>query len=233
MFAQRRKTPFIHPRLYESHLPDAIQDAFSVSASYCMKSAETEDTVHHILENKTGQLVKQDYQALSLDGLLAAVHALMLFQIMQLFDENIRQHPVAEQNQQILRTWTLELQLRINNLEPPSTWEGWIFLESVRRTIIFSTIIDDLYTALNIGFYTLVPTMKMLTFTHGPGMWEASSSNSWLSESHRSEYTPISYGQLALALKAGQLGGKLDYFEKLLLTPCLGERHREILELDD
>ncbi|KAJ5579797.1 uncharacterized protein N7459_005782 [Penicillium hispanicum] len=233
MFARHRSTPFIHPRLYETHLPDAIQDAFSVSASYCMKSAETEDTVFRILESKAAQLVRQDCQTLPLEDLLAAVQALMLFHTMQLFDGDIRQRSIAEQNLDVLRTWTLELHMRASTSGPAATWEAWVFSESVRRTVILATIIDDIYSVLKVGFCTSVPTLRILPFTATTGLWDASSSNSWLAESRRSGSRMVLYGDFSQDWREGQTGGKLDSFQKLLLTPCMGEKHRDILELEE
>lgn len=233
VFVRHRRTPFIHPRLYGNHLPDAIQDAFAVSASYCTKSTETEDMVFRILETKTAQLVRHDHQILPLEDLLAAVQALMLFHIIQLFDGDVRQRSVAEQNSDILRTWTLELHMRASDLGPSPTWQAWIFSESVRRTIIFSTIIDQMYSTLKVGFCTLIPTLRILPFTSGTGLWDASTGNAWSTESHRVRSTIVLYGDFAQAWGEGRFRGKLDSFQKLLLTPCMGEKHRDLLELDD
>ncbi|KAJ5895116.1 hypothetical protein N7495_006807 [Penicillium taxi] len=230
MFAQHRRTPFIHARLYDSYLPDAIQDAFTASASYCTKTPETENMILRIVESKADRLMQRDLQLDSLQDLLAATQALMLFLIIQLFDGDIRQRSIAEQNLPTLSTWTMQLHVRIDELEPSTTWPEWIFVESIRRTVILSAIVGNFYSALKVGYCTEVPLMSMLPFTAAAELWDASSYASWLSESHRAESDIVVYGSFSNAWENGCVSGRLDPFQKLLLTPCLGERFKEALE---
>jgi hypothetical protein len=146
MFARFQETPFIHSRLYESHLPDAIQGGFTVSEASASKSTQTENMTFRILETKTTRLTQQDFETRSLEELLAAVQALMLFHIIQTFDSNIRQRSIAEQNFYTLQSWTIQLRVWAGDLPPALAWQEWIFAESVRRTVIFSTIIDGMYS---------------------------------------------------------------------------------------
>ncbi|KAF7586015.1 hypothetical protein BBP40_009721 [Aspergillus hancockii] len=233
MFASSRKIPFIHHRLYDAYLPDAIQDAFTVSVAYCTKTAETEDMVFRILEIKAASLVAQNHQTSTLQTLLAAVQALMLFHIIQLFDGHIRQRSVAEQNMDTLRAWTLQLQVRAGELGPALTWEEWIFAESVRRTVIFSMMIDGLYLSLKTGHCPNVKTLSILPFTAGATLWDSSTSASWFVELDQLRSDTVLYGEFVRAWQDGQVPGQLDGFQKLLLIPCMGERYREVLELDD
>ncbi|KAJ5666874.1 hypothetical protein N7462_011283 [Penicillium macrosclerotiorum] len=102
-FAHFQKTHFIHNRLYDEYLPETIQDAFAVSTAYLTKTVETEDIMFRILGSKSASCVNQDHQESTPLELLAAIQALMLFQIIQLFDGDIRQRSVAEQNMFTLR----------------------------------------------------------------------------------------------------------------------------------
>ena len=233
MFAQHRTTPFIHPRLYGGRLPGTIQDAFAASASYCMKSPETEDMVFQILETKGAQIALQDPQSLPVEDLLAAVQALMLLYTMQLFDGDVRQRSIAEQGLDILRAWTLELQMRATNPWIPPSWEAWIFAESARRTIILSIMIEQIYSTLKTGFCTLVPTLSILPFTPGAALWNASTYSSWVRESGHKGSDVIFYGDYSQGWKEGRFQDKLDAFQKLLLTPCMGEAYRDSLEVED
>ncbi|KAJ5156815.1 hypothetical protein N7492_009618 [Penicillium capsulatum] len=233
MFAQHRTTPFIHPRLYGGRLPDTIQDAFAASASYCMKSTETEDMVFQILEAKSAQIALQHPQSLPVEDLLAAVQALMLLYTMQLFDGDVRQRSIAEQGLDILRTWTLELQMRDISPCIASSWENWIFAECARRTIILSIMIDQLYSTLKIGFCTHVPTLSILPFTPGATLWKASTYNSWVRESGHKGSDVVFYGDYSQDWRKGRFQDKLDSFQKILLTPCMGEAYRDSLEVED
>jgi hypothetical protein len=233
MFARFQETPFIHPRLYETHLPDAIQDAFTVSAAYFTKSPETEDMISRILESKTAHLVQQHFESSSLEEHLAAVQALVLLHIIQIFDGNIRQRSIAEQNFHTLQSWTIQLRVRAGGLGPALTWQEWIFAESVRRTVILSLLVDGLYSVLKFGYCTNVPALSLLPFTSGSALWHVTTSTAWSTESQRGKSNTLLYGDFSKAWESGQIPDKLDSFEKLLLTPCMGEKYREVLELED
>ena len=232
MFACSRRTPFIHHRLYDAYLPDAIQDAFTVSAAYCNRTAETVDMVLRILENKAANLVSQDHKSISLEELLASVQALLLFHIIQLFDGDIRQRSLAEQNMDTLRSWTAQLQARVSDLDSTPTWQEWIFTESIRRTIILSVFIDGLYSALKTGHCSNIRALSVLPFTSGATLWDLTTSASWLAESHGLRSHTVLYGDFSRAFENGRVPGKLDGFQKLLLAPCMGERYREVLEIE-
>lgn len=233
MLARSQKTPFIHPRLYDAYLPDAIQDAFTVSAAYSTKTPETDDMVFRILEAKTTNLIEQTPQTKSIGEHLAAVQALLLLHIIQLFDGDIRQRSIAEQNMHTLRAWTLQLQARAGGeLGPGSVWQEWIFAESVRRTVILAVMVDGLYSALKLGYCANIRALSVLPFTSGAALWDVATSALWIAESRRLGSCTVLYGDFSRAWENGRVPGDLDGFQKLLLTPCMGERYREMLELD-
>ncbi|KAJ5093204.1 hypothetical protein N7456_009065 [Penicillium angulare] len=230
LFFKHNKTPFIHPRLYDSYLPLAIQDAFTVTASYCTKSSETEDMVFRILESKTNFLLCQDYQSESLESLLAAVQALMIFHTIQLFDGNIRQRSIAERNLDTVRLMTFQLHVRATDeLKPASTWREWVFAESIRRTVIMSFIIEGVFSVLKSGVCPNVPFLSLLPFTAGSELWEDTTDATWVAGSEQ----VVLYGDFSIAWEKGLVSKELNAFEKLLLTPCLGEKYQDALEILD
>lgn len=210
MFAQNRRTLFIHARLYDEYLPDPIQDAFTVSASYHAKTPETEQMILRIVESKAAGLVQRDSQLDSLQDLLAAAQALVLFLIIQLFDGDIRQRSLAEQNLSTLSSWTMQLNVRLYELETSTTWPEWIFAESIRRTVIISAFLGNFYSTLKVGYCTKVRALSMLPFTADPQLWDASSYTSWLNESHRAELDIVLYGSFTNAWESGCVSGRLD-----------------------
>ncbi|KAK9367591.1 hypothetical protein V1509DRAFT_640646 [Lipomyces kononenkoae] len=140
-----------------------FQDAFNVSSAYVSKSPETEDMTFRIIEAIAVRILQQDCHMCSLQELLARVQALMLFKVIQLFDGDIRQRFLAEQHFGILRAWTSHFQSRSNDLE--ATLHEWVVAEIVRRTIIFSLILDSLQSTLKLGYCTNVPILSILPFT--------------------------------------------------------------------
>lgn len=231
MFALSLKTPFIHHRLYDGCLPEAIQDVFMVSTLYYSRTPETEDMVQQILEAKAMTLVRKSHP-MALDELLAAVQALILFHIIQLFDGDIRQRALAEQNMDTMRAWTMQLQVRAGELGPTPTWGEWIFVESVRRTIIVSVLVEGLYSMLKMGNCMVVRQLSVLPFTSGGSFWNIKTDASWTAESHHLNSDTVLYGDFSKAFEAGRVSGKLDTFDKLLLTPCIGERIGEYITLE-
>ncbi|KAJ6161449.1 hypothetical protein N7470_004845 [Penicillium chermesinum] len=231
MFAKHRCTPFIHARLYEAELPDAMADAFTVSAAYHAKSPETQDLVFRILEKKSSQLAYKDYQQESIAELLAAVQALVLFHTIQLFDGDIRQRSIAERDGEQFMRMVEQLRVRAIELGPASTWQAWIFGESLRRTVILAYFMMDIFQTLKQGYCSNVPTLSVLPFTAGENLWEATTDASWQKKVSNADSTMVLYGDFASSFKRGRLRGKLSPFERFLLRPCAGEEYREIIEL--
>ncbi|OQD78039.1 hypothetical protein PENANT_c094G01087 [Penicillium antarcticum] len=230
-FARSRKTPFIHQRLYDTYLPNAIQDAFTVSTAYCTKTAETEDMTLRILEARSMSLVEQVHQTTSLEELLASVQALILFHIIQLFDGDIRQRAIAERNMVTLRSWTARLHDQAEDISQVSSWQEWIFVESIRRTVILSGLTDSLYSSLRNGYCANVKELSMLPFTSTSGLWHITTNAAWLIS--QSESDVVLYGDFSMAWENGRVLGELDDFQKLLLIPCVGESYKNALELEN
>lgn len=79
------KTAFINPRCYPT-LPPMLQDACTVAALYMTKNDKNEDMVREIISTKTNQLVHDYRSTWTVSEHLAAVQALVIFQIIRLFD---------------------------------------------------------------------------------------------------------------------------------------------------
>lgn len=239
MFARSQENAFIHNRLYDSHLPEVIQDAFTVASSYYNRTTETGDLIFRILEAKSTNLVKQVNRQGSFEQVLATTQAMMLFQIIQLFDGDIRQRSIAEDNAKALRDLTVELQVRaaVAERENPShtsqSWREWIFAESVRRTVIVSMLIEALYSVLKTGSCKSVRALATLSFTSGAALWNIGTDTSWFAETHSLPFGTILYGDFSRAFGDGKVQWELTDFDKLLLTPCMGEKYRDTLVIED
>ncbi len=233
MFACSQKTPFIHARLYETFLPEPIQDAFAVSAAYASRNADTEDMALRILESKATSLAQKDNTTWSIQEQLAGVQALLLFHIIQLFDGDIRQRSVAESHDHILEAWTMRLHSLSTNEDQSKDWRSWIAAESVRRTVILSIIVLDIYSVLKRGYCTNVPKLAMLPFTLNAELWNATSAGAWSADAEPAGAKTVMYGEYSQAWASGQIVGKTERFQKLLLIPCLGEKYKDALELEE
>jgi hypothetical protein len=90
--------PFIHARLYQTRLPACIQDAFTALSSYLALTPATQET-----------------EASSSDARLdcfahvSRVQALIVYSTIRLFDSDIRQRYLAEQQLPTLYAWSHEM----------------------------------------------------------------------------------------------------------------------------
>ncbi|KAK4033725.1 transcription factor gsfR2 [Parachaetomium inaequale] len=131
-------TPFIHPALYAGSaatrtvprsevatalglgsnsltgLPPVLQDAFAVSAAYAAKNAANSDLVMQLVESKaTALLYSPDQGNWTIMEQLAALQALLVYQMVRLFDGDIRQRALAETVEPVQAAWTAALQARV------------------------------------------------------------------------------------------------------------------------
>ena len=180
MLVTKGRTPFLHHHLYHDNIPPVIQDIFGVCALYCSpKTSNYQTTMWRIIDGNVARLF-QDPIPSSLPEHLARVQALILFQIIRLFDGDIRQRAQAEQCDTILASWTQELRDRTVWEDYGSqTWEQWIFAESSRRTVITSLTMRGIYLVLKQGHCTLAPQITQLSFTGKASLWNAPSAYLW------------------------------------------------------
>ena len=134
MFVFQGRTPFIPSRLYHGGLSKMMQDAFAICAVYLTLTETNRLAVFHIMEAKVAELIHESNEASwSITANLTGIQALILVHIIQLFDGDIRQRALAEQNEAVLVRWTDQLHIRTKDELVSSTspvWPSWIFAES-------------------------------------------------------------------------------------------------------
>ncbi|KAF9889741.1 hypothetical protein FE257_007047 [Aspergillus nanangensis] len=196
VFVREGKTPFIHPALYHDHFPGPIQDALLVCALYKQKNEANEAWVFRVINTKTASLLDRPAVTLSQQPVLeqlAAVQALILYQIIRLFDGDIRQRAEAERTDQTMTTWTKQLQLHMNpvesNLQVESglavdkansgRWKSWLLDETVRRTVIICYTLQGMYCFLKNGWDNSHTEFNYLSFYAQQALWGAASDYQW------------------------------------------------------
>ncbi len=112
IFYTHGQNPFIHKYSYTEHLPTVISDALSACALYSLKNSENEIFVFGDISRKAKELAEKQQPFLSPVDLLASTQALLLYQIMRLFDGDIRQRADAESHEKILMSWAEQLLVR-------------------------------------------------------------------------------------------------------------------------
>ncbi|PGH08218.1 hypothetical protein GX51_01372 [Blastomyces parvus] len=114
--------PFIHHQLYYDYMPSEVQDGYNCCSIYSTKNPQNQRIVYRIIEEKVASLLDTGHiqqqlprtpnsfpSHLSLTQHLARVQCLLMYQIMRLFDGDIRQQALAEQQAPILKGWLHEM----------------------------------------------------------------------------------------------------------------------------
>ncbi|KAK9482172.1 hypothetical protein V1527DRAFT_522224 [Lipomyces starkeyi] len=144
------RCPFIHSNLWKSQLPDCVQDRLL-----------QEKMVLRIIEQRVNRLVEEqnslsgDIGVIMLDTAthLAKTQALLIYKIIRLFDGDIRARAQAENPQSLDQAkgpldldseGLVNMQLRTDGTLA-STWQAWIFAESIRRTNLTATLSEAVY----------------------------------------------------------------------------------------
>ncbi|KAE8449818.1 hypothetical protein EG329_007295 [Mollisiaceae sp. DMI_Dod_QoI] len=185
------RTPFIHPFLFSPTIPSPLQDAISACSLYVSRTETNEAVVWEIISSMVTKLL-QLRASWSVAEHLSCVQALVIFQIIRLFDGDVRARADGEDAESVLEEWTDHLALRTdiivegqdNQLLDARTlvekgWESWVFEESVKRTVIVSRMVLAMYSVLKRGFCTYVEKVTELSFTARKGLWDANSAVHW------------------------------------------------------
>lgn len=115
--------PFIHLRTYNYHLPRCVQDAYTALTTYQNMKDSNRSIVMTLLEQRIKQLLAdqprpppgtindEDAGAAALNTFehLARVHALLIYQVVCLYDGDIRLRHVAETQIPTLNLWLRQL----------------------------------------------------------------------------------------------------------------------------
>ncbi|KAL6809821.1 hypothetical protein V8C40DRAFT_153033 [Trichoderma camerunense] len=202
--------PFIHSHLYRTRFPACVQIAYTTLSAYINRTETNSEIILRIIESQAKDLLINPDISVNdalepLDPLeqLARVHALMVYQIICLFDGDIRSRHLAEGRSHILNRWVTQmvecasssLYLLSLTLDPldlvettspvnPSSvnggtehlWHTWILAESIRRTWLTATGLQALYLTLQQG-WAFCPGGMM--FTTRRGVWEAKTAFAW------------------------------------------------------
>ncbi|KAH8698787.1 hypothetical protein BGW36DRAFT_376733 [Talaromyces proteolyticus] len=207
LFVRQCQTPFINKRLYTENLPDAIQDVLGICSLYNQKNESNQNLIFRTISYKVKNLI-DNYTPVGMSAIqhLASIQALILYQIIRLFDGDIRQRADAERDDLTLRDWTKQLKHRTQRIDTVSryivsstvavtvdSWETWIFAESLRRTVICSYALQGLYCFLKNGWDDSHHEFQDLSFYAQKALWEAPSMYYWKSALEEKSPLPVHF----------------------------------------
>ncbi|KAI0489812.1 hypothetical protein F4859DRAFT_167993 [Xylaria cf. heliscus] len=213
-------SPLHHRELYSLHMPRHTQDAYTAMTMYMSRNRETGATVHRILEDRVSQLLQdQEIEAsllgnadgggLSIFNHLSRVQSLLCYQLIRLYDGDIRMRGQAESLIPTLFLWNKQMLESAKDslghperflvsspfgeslqhdtsdatgtsaLSPQAVWQAWIIAESVRRTWQATNIVQEVYQFFKRG-WSECP--GHLPSTMRKALWDAPSAYSWTRE---------------------------------------------------
>lgn len=167
---------------------------------------------------------------------LARTHALVVYQVISLFDGDIRARHLAEDRQTTLGRWAGQLMesaaqsltgqlasaaAAAATADAEHPWYFWILSESIRRTWMVASAVEAIYGMLQRGWY---PCPGNVMCTTREGLWDASSAADW---EERCAHTAGAVGWLAhradferFFSEAG--AADIDEFSRALMASTFG-----------
>ena len=223
--AHTGRTAFTHPQNFQPALPKVLQGAMSASSLYSNKNEMNEAMVWEIITTQVTQLTEpRPYWTVAEH--LACVQAFVIFQIIRLFDGDIKQRSDAEQQEALLTSWTDSLAIRtgIVSSSPSSIdrgWETWVFEEAIRRTVLVSRTAQSMFAIQRQGFCTMVGAVTEIPFTAQRRLWAAPSATHFVKACKEARIFWIEKMDLADLIKEGNVDD-LDEIAWLMLVTYKG-----------
>ncbi|ETS76544.1 hypothetical protein PFICI_11931 [Pestalotiopsis fici W106-1] len=235
--ATHNATPFLHPFLYRAHTPECIMSCFSTSVLYTARTPTNTAMVMRALCKSAHELVAAESVRFvtTTTERLARAQALLLYQIIRLFDGDVALRAQAERDSALLNTWLAELCKMRDNLSTsarlensvaraqPPEWEQWIFAESVRRTILMAYSVLGLYELMKDPEWDGEPNPWAYThrWTLSRSLWEAKSSAGFQRAWKEKPQFVMENHSFERFLEHGR-GSDVDEFAEILLNVYMG-----------
>ncbi|KIV99142.1 uncharacterized protein PV09_09173 [Verruconis gallopava] len=218
-------TPFLHRKLYSHDRPNLISDVFASCLMYATKTAQTEDVVVPLIENKACALIiEYSRHQVSPTLSLARVQALLLYL-------SIREAHYVERDLPILETWLASLaslrdqslQVSLDSFTPscPADWSSWIFWECVSRTILAASFFINVHCLIARGQHPLGEWTRPHIWTASKRLWNADTSQGFFDTWRLKKPIAVCNIFIKDLLENGD-GDEVDAFTSMLLVPCLG-----------
>ncbi|KAH7309240.1 hypothetical protein BKA65DRAFT_170434 [Rhexocercosporidium sp. MPI-PUGE-AT-0058] len=171
------RTPFIHPDLYSEAMPEVYQDLIGICSFYMQRAPQNYSVVFRMMDARLKKLGESAKSVVQLAEWLLHVQALIMYQIIRLFDGNIIQRGNAEIDMKVLDAWTERLQAEFSeaDLAHVEPTRNWIMMESIRRTVMVSWLLRGIYKAVIEGVCDIVPVLTRLLVSENAEAWDGTS----------------------------------------------------------
>ena len=236
-------TPWCHKSLYGDEMPRSMQDAQACCALYLSKKSTNTSSIVRTIEARAQDVADGSLPpAPRLLDVLARTHALLLYQIMRVFDNDLTLHAYTAGGVDTvsvpLETAVLQLQDHLHRHPPRSApaelplyplstarafWTSWVQYESARRTVVVASVVAQLYRRIR-GLAGAVPCDAALwwcKWTASARLWEAEDAADFCLAWRRGKREPVTVAEFLDALAEAE-ADDIDVYGRMLLTPLLG-----------
>ncbi|KAK7430803.1 hypothetical protein QQZ08_002592 [Neonectria magnoliae] len=242
-FAHTRTLSFVHPRLYGSSLPRTILAAFSAATAYAGRTPQNKAWVYKLVTEAARDIHREGERAHTSAEKVARVQALVILDSIRMFDGDVALRAASERETPQFVAWLTDLKELKSELEqgvspavlmsrdrPPASWESWILLESVRRTLMMSLS----FLCVSYVLKSLEPPCNIMepgfTFTASRHLWEAPSSITFFQAWHMKPQfcvPDMDFKDVWMHARPDDL----DEFSRLMLTAQMGPEAMEYFML--
>ncbi|KAL6917897.1 hypothetical protein FSHL1_009326 [Fusarium sambucinum] len=235
------QTPWSHPLLYKDGMPRSIQDAHSSCALYMAKNRVNSPIIFRSIESCVNDLLAAPAPITPLEC-LAHTQALILYQIIRLYDGDIGARASAERIIPAIESSAVSLfsyaqfdidatviTLPTYPVAPTKAfWQDWIIQESLRRTLLFSFYF--------VQAYRIMAGCKILqcdgrlglchAWTLSAHLWNATTPLSF-AEAWRDKTHYVVTNAIFSEVLAEAQADDIDVFGKIMISSLLGQDEAE------
>ncbi|KAF7546264.1 hypothetical protein G7Z17_g8568 [Cylindrodendrum hubeiense] len=229
-FAQDAENIFIHKNLVAGSFPRPLRAAFGICAGHLSLNDRNRSVLFQSLDAELSELIAPPTPPIAstlLDDLVR-LQAILLYQIIRFFFGSMEQRKVAERQEYVVRSYGLRLIQRANSelTDAEETWENWVLLESIRRTVFIAFKLYTMYSYLRNRTCDEYEALKALPVSTKLGSWKSRDAYNRYSGPDKI----ISYGETKPFWDTIQGDGDLGRFEELLFMDKDTERHISALQ---
>ena len=175
--------PFVHHTSYRGDLPQVYQDLLGVSAMYCQRTSASKQLVFTLLDKSLPNLFRAHPTWPLRNSCLP--HKLLRF--IRSFDCSMTIYVSASTPRGSFQSSKIVpldfkrylLLIRLVFCRNKSTYDHWIAIESARRTVLVSVMLQAIYALLNNGACSTVPFMATLPVSTNSRLWGLTEDDWW------------------------------------------------------
>ncbi|CEJ57322.1 hypothetical protein PMG11_06019 [Penicillium brasilianum] len=223
-FVTGQKTDFIHPEIYLSGLPSAMQEARSLCGRYAQRPPRGKiSDILYFLRMKSDEIYRHFSRSSSFHDLLACSQALIIIQCILALNQDLPSR-YSEDTSIMLETVAKRLWERAPVQLPPTLThrQARLLGESVRRTIIVSLMLRSAYSLYTRNYSVRTPFVDALPFDVRTSFWDDDSNHALADRGSSLSGSMVSLHEYSDAMERGSVHN-INNFGALILAACKGK----------